>query len=178
MVIYAALEMRNLLEKVLYNLLLMSTEKSQWEEIEKEAKEKDGIQRSKQYKRLRFKYQAFYEAIGKVATLPVKAFDLPNAISLKEKLADYIHSYTISTEQVDFHGEYIQNGIRIIKDALKLLNNYFVQEGSNKVYGNLNLHSLNKEYLQAFEAWKISDSKDQQDIDKIIKELNKKSPIA
>ena len=138
-VLYAAFEIRNLIEMISYELILMSSEKALWDEIEKTAKGKQGIRKSNnEYKTLKYRYQAFSEALGKLANLNIKAFDYKKAEELENHLGEYVHTYTYSQANMDFDSVFIQNGLIKVEESLTFVKSYFVQDNDNYNFGVLN----------------------------------------
>lgn len=102
LVLYAALEARNLLEKTEFDLMLMSTEKSEWEALSQMARGKYGLTKSNnKYKALKYRYQTFSEAITKVILdFSLKVYDYKASEELQNGLAEYVHIYTRTPDEL------------------------------------------------------------------------------
>jgi len=177
-VLYASFEIRNLIEKICYDLILMSTNKNEWEEIEKTAKGKQGIRRSNDnYKSLKYRFQTFSEAIGKLANLPIKAFDYKKAEELENDLGEYVHTYTRSQSDMNFESDFIQNGLKKVEESLQFVKSYFIQENGNNVFGILNFSTLTGDYKTEFDNWKTGVSTDTVKLYNRLVEIYKKEPL-
>lgn len=177
-VLYAAFEIRNLIEKISYNLLIMSANKSEWEVIEKTAKDKQGIRRSNdKYKALKYRFQTFSEAIGKLADLPIKAFDYKKAEELENDLGEYVHTYTRSQSDMNFDSDFIKNGIKKVEESLQFVRSYFVKDNENYVFGCLNFSTLTGAYKTEFDNWKSGATTDRENLYNKLVEINRINPI-
>lgn len=167
--------MRNLIERICYNLIMMPSNKTEWEEIEKTAKGKQGIRRSNdKYKILKYRFQTFSEAIGRLANLPIKAFDYKKAEELENDLGEYVHSYTRTQRDMNYGSDFIQNGLEKIEESLKFVKSYFIQKDGNNVYGILNFSTLTGDLKTEFDKWKKETSTDIGALYKRLEEINKK----
>jgi hypothetical protein len=150
-VLYAALEIRNLIEKISYDIILLSTDTNKWSEIEKSAKIIHGIDNvNDTYKTLNYKFQTFSEAISKLADLPAKVFDYNKSDLLKKKLGEYVHIYTKKQTDLNFGSEFIKNGILIIEESLDFIKNYFTKKDNFYEYAILKISTLPDEYKSEF----------------------------
>lgn len=174
-VLYAAFEMRNLIEKICYDLILMSSNITEWEEIKRTAKGKQGIHRSNaKYKLLKYRFQTFSEAIGRLANLSIKAFDYTKAEELENDLGEYVHTYTRTQANMNFASDFIQEGLTKIEESLKFIKDYFVKENGNNVFGILNFSTLTGDFKTEFDNWKIGTSTDTEALFNKLVEINKK----
>lgn len=157
-ILYACLECRNLLEKIEFELLLMSTIKKEWPDLILKMKGKTGIQNAnKEFKTLKYRLQTFSECISKISDLPVKAFDYRQADIIQRVLSEYVHIYTRTPEELSFGSEFIQVGIRKITETLRFVKSYFVKHGNSYNFGCLNFETLNGgKFLNEFRNWKSS----------------------
>lgn len=172
-VIYACLECRNILEKIEFNLILMSTEEAEWSKIEEMAKGKSGIQKTNnEYKILRYRYQTFSEAISRVSDLPVKAFDFKGSEQLQKRLSEYLHIYTKAPSDMSFYSEFIQKGIQAVKDTLDFVHNFFVKDEQGYSFGVLNFHTLNGSFKSEFDSWKKDVTEDTEGLYNRLKKIN------
>lgn len=173
-VFYAALEARNILEQTEFELILMSVDKSEWGNVVALAKGKSGLERGNQkYKALKYKYQSFSEALTKVIMdFSLKIYDYKLSDKLQGLLADYIHIYTRTPEELKFNSEYIQKGILLIKETVAFIKSYFVKQDDGYIFGLLNFGTLSKTMQDEFERWKNSVSEDTEGLYQRLKKIN------
>ena len=171
LVLYAALEARNLIEMVEYTIIKCGTPKNQWDNLEKDAKGIYGIQKSDGYKTLRKKHQLFYQFVANSLDVESYAFDLNTAVNLKKELASYIHNFTVNDKEFNYDGSYVQNGIGFIKKILNTLDEFFNKNDNEGTYGNIIFDTLPEEYREVFTKWKLNNSDDLEELEKL---FNKK----
>jgi len=177
-VLYSTFEARNLIEKISYDLIRMSVNESEWSEIEKMAKGRNGIDKTNsKYKALRFKLQTFSEQIANIANLPVKTFNHDLADSFVNRLADYIHTYIREQKDMNYASDFIQNGITLVEESLNFVKNYFTIQNGKYVYGILKPKTLTGLYKIEFENWKNSTSTDTAALYGRLLEIYKKEPF-
>ena len=174
LVIYAALEARNLLEKTEFDIMLMSTEKDEWEALSQMARGKHGLTKSNnKYKALKYRYQTFSEAIAKVLLdFELKIYDYKSSENLQTKLSEYIHIYTRTPKELEYKSEFIQNGIKTTNEAIAFIKNYYIFRDSGYVFGILNFSTLSPSMRNELEKWKASVSEDTADLFKVLKKIN------
>ena len=174
LVLYAALEARNLLEKTEFDLMLMSTEKSEWETLSQMARGKFGLTKSNsKYKALKYRYQTFSEAITKVILdFALKVYDYKASEELQNNLADYIHIYTRTLEELEYTSEFVQSGIKCVNEAISFVKSYYVIHDNNYVFGILNFTTLSGSMKAEFEKWKADVSEDTEGLYNRLKEIN------
>ena len=173
-VLYAALEARNLLEKTEFDLMLMSTEKSEWESLSQMARGKYGLTKSNnKYKALKYRYQTFSEAITKVILdFSLKVYDYKASEELQNRLSEYIHIYTRTAEELEYTSKFIQTGTTYVKEALSFIKSYYVIHDNGFVFGILNFESLSGSMKAEFEKWKTDVSDNTEGLYKRLKEIN------
>jgi len=177
-VLYAAFETRNLIEKICYDLIRMSANETEWEEIERTAKGRNGIDKANsKYKSLKLKIQTFSEQVARMATLPIKALNYSIADDFVNRLADYIHTYTRTQADMNFASDFIQNGILLVEESLKFIKNYFTIQKGEYVYGIIKPKTLTDSYKTEFESWKSSTSTDTEALYSRLVEINKTEPL-
>jgi hypothetical protein len=177
-VLYAAFETRNLIEKICYDLILMSSYKTEWDEIKKTVKGKKGIRRNNdKYKTLKYKVQTFSSTIARLPGLPIKPFDYTKAVDLENDLGEYVHTYTRTQEEMNFASDFIQDGIVKIEEALNFILSYFVKQNQEYIFGTLNFSTLTEAYKTEFENWKKDLSTDTEALFNRLLEINKLDPI-
>jgi hypothetical protein len=176
LVLYATLEARNLLEKTEFDLMLMSTDKGEWETLSQMARGKYGLSKSNnKYKALKYRYQTFSEALIKVILdFELKVYDYKSSEMLQTELAEYIHIYTRTPNELDYKSEFIQNGIALVKKTLEFVKNYYVKKDDGYVFGLLNFSTLSGSIKEEFEKWKADISEDTEGLFNRLKEINDK----
>lgn len=174
LVLYAALEARNLLEKTEFHLMLMTTEKSEWDTLSQMARGKHGLTKSNnKYKALKYRYQTFSEAITKVILdFALKVYDYKASEELQNNLADYIHIYTRTLEELEYTSEFVQTGIKCVNEAISFVKSYYVIHDNNYVFGILNFTTLSGSMKAEFEKWKADVSEDTEGLYNRLKEIN------
>lgn len=175
-VLYAALEARNLLEKTEFDLMVMSTEKSEWENLSQMARGKYGLTKSNnKYKALKYRYQTFSEAISKVIMeFSLKVYDYKESEELQNRLAEYVHIYTRTPEELEYASEFIQTGVKYVNEAISFVKSYYVIHDDGYVFGILNFSTLSGSMKAEFEKWKADVSEDIEGLYYRLKEINDK----
>lgn len=176
LVLYSALEARNLLEKTEFDLMLMSTDKAEWETLSQMARGKYGLSKSNnKYKALKYRYQTFSEAIAKVILdFPLKVYDYRASEELQSKLAEYIHIYTRTPEELEYLSEFIQTGVKYVNEAILFVKNYYVIHDHEYVFGILDFATLSGSMKSEFEKWKTEVSEDTEGLFSRLREINDK----
>jgi hypothetical protein len=177
-VLYAAFESRNLIEKICYDLIRMSANETEWEEIERTAKGRYGIDKANsKYKSLKLKTQTFSEQVARIVILPIKALNYSIADDYVNKLADYIHTYTRTQTEMNFASDFIQEGILLVEESLKFIKSYFTVQNGEYVYGIIKPKTLTNSFVTEFENWKSSTSTDTEALYCRLVEINKTEPL-
>lgn len=176
LVLYATLEARNLLEKTEFDLMLMSTDRGEWQELANMAKGKHGLTKSNnKYKALKYRYQTFSEALVKVILdFELKVYDYKTSENLQTELSEYLHTYTRTPEEMEFSSDFIQNGISLVNKTLEFVKSYYVKKDDGYVFGLLNFSTLNGSMKKEFELWKKDVSEDTDGLYRRLKEINDK----
>lgn len=162
-VIYAALEGRNIIERIEYEILVMAAHKfldESWKDL---IESKNGIQKvNSKYKALRFKYQSFTEAFTNalIDDLSTKPFKFKLAEEIQSELAPYIHVYTRNDDDLNYGSLFISNGILLLQKIIKFLKNSFTLDSEGYVLATLDFDSLSVSYKIEFKNW--IDSKEEQ----------------
>ncbi|MEQ9168248.1 MAG: hypothetical protein RLO12_18460 [Fulvivirga sp.] len=174
LVIYAALEARNLLEKTEFDLMLMSTEQTEWETLSLMARGKYGLTKSNsKYKALKYRYQTFSEAITKVIlNFELKVYDYKASEILQNKLAEYVHIYTRTPEELKYTSNFIKSGINNVKDTIAFIKSYYVVHENEYLFGILNFSTLSGSMKDEFEKWKSAVSEDTNALYERLKKIN------
>ena len=176
LVLYSTLEARNLLEKIEFNLMLMSTDKADWETLSQMARGKYGLTKSNnKYKALKYRYQTFSEAITKVILdFELKIYNYKSSEDLQTKLSEYVHIYTRTPEELEYKSDFIQTGIKVVNEVISFVKSYYVIHDNGYVFGMLNFSTLSGSMKAEFEKWKIDVSEDTKGLYNKLKEINDK----
>lgn len=174
LVLYAALEARNLLEKTEFDLMLMSTEKAEWETLSQMARGKYGLTKSNnKYKALKYRYQTFSEAITKVILdFSLKVYDYKASEEVQNNLAEYVHIYTRTPDELEYTSEFVQTGVKCVNEAISFVKSYYVIHDNGYVFGILNFTTLSGSMKAEFEKWKADVSEDTEGLYNRLKEIN------
>jgi hypothetical protein len=173
-ILYACLECRNLLEKIEFDLILMSTNEKSWQDLIVKMKVKGGIQNAnKELKTLKYRLQTFSECISKVSDLPVKAYDYKRSEELQKGLSDYVHIYTRTQDELTFGSEFINNGIEKIEETKTFIKSFFVKSDDSYTYGVLNFETLKGgKFFDEFTKWRNSVDTDTDALYERLKRIN------
>ena len=176
LVLYATLEARNLLEITEFDLMLMSTHKSEWDTLTEMARGKYGLTKSNnKYKALKYRYQTFSEAISRVLLdVKIKIYDYKASEVLQTRLSEYVHIYTRKSEELEYKSEYIQSGIKTVNEVLNFVKNYYVVHNNGYVFGILKFSTLSASIKAEFEKWKAGVSEDTESLFEKLKKINDK----
>ena len=175
--LYAALESRMIIERVEFEILVMSAHESDDEEWITKIKEFKGIQKvNSKYKGLKMRYQTFTEAFSKVLIehYPLKPFDFKKSETFESELSQYLHIYYRTKEELDFDSKFIQSGIELIKSTLSFLKNLFLKREDGYFFGVLNFSSLKDEVGIEFRDWLQRKDEDVESLTNRLIEINEK----
>jgi hypothetical protein len=156
LIIYAALEGRIILERIMFEILVMSAHDSMdldWIDL---IEEHNGIQKvNSKYKALKFRYQTFTEAFSTIILddFSLKPFDFKKAEDFITKLSQYIHIYTRKQDEILFESEFMQSGVTLILEIIYFLENMFTLHDNQYVFGTVNFSSLKNGMEIEFEKW-------------------------
>jgi hypothetical protein len=156
---YAALEGRINIERIEYEILLMSGHNLVGPEFNDIIGDYKGIQKvNSQIKALRYRYQTFTEAFSNVIVdeFSLKPFDFKKAEELQSNLSHYIHIYTREPSDIFFESDYMQKGISLIKETISFFNNMFTIHDGAYIYGILDFNSLKNGFEIEFKKWLVS----------------------
>lgn len=163
LIIYAALECRNMLEKIEFDLLLVTNDNKDRNELVEVAKGKRGLSKANNdYKTLKYKYQVFFSAFMEAFQfpLPIKPFDFKQSEQIQASLGDYVHIYTKLTPDFDFNSKFVNDGLALISDAIHFIEDFCLKEdengGTSITYGGLKLSSMPLEMAKLYDNWKNS----------------------
>jgi len=123
-VIYAALETRNLFERIEFELLAIAAKGTDTEIFLRGIRCKTGIKKTNdEYKILKFRYQSFSSAATKAIFEggSLNMFDYKKSKEFHSNLSQYIHTYSRLPEDIIFESEFISSGICLIEECVNYL---------------------------------------------------------
>lgn len=157
LILYAALETRNLFERLEFELLAMAAAGTESEEFLIGISGKTGIQQTNnKYKVLKYRYQSFSSAATKAifegGTL--NKFDFKKSEQYCSKLSQYVHSYSRMPEDMMFGSTYMNSGIELIEECINyLMKDFFEIIDGALIYGVFDFNTLTPLVRQEFENW-------------------------
>jgi hypothetical protein len=176
-VLYACLEARNLLEMLSTSKLQCSVPAEEREAITEAVKPHHGIKGvDKELKALGLKTQEFMNVVCSQEGHPFPVFNFNESDKLQKRLSQYIHTYTVSHDEMLFGSTYIKEGFAVIKEAVAFVRHNLFYDAKRNTYGIVNadmttLPEWSKDLLQ---EWKTGKIKDVQVLDALIKEASEK----
>lgn len=176
LVIYAALETRNLFERIEFELLASAVKEIQTEEFLRDIRGKNGIdQANKKYKNLKYRYQSFSSAATKAIFDEgcLMKYDLKKSDQFCNNLAQYIHAYTQNPEDMVFGSHFINSGIELIEKSIDyLIAEFFVIIDGGLTYGVFDFQSFPPSVKKEFENWLKAVDEDEEALIKRLIEIN------
>jgi hypothetical protein len=154
--IYAALECRNIIERLEFETIVMSANSRFTIEDFNDIKKKHGIQKANmKYNALKFKYQTFSEAFSQVVKpeLTLKAFNYSKSEKIKAKLSQYLHIYSRTDEELAFESSFIQQGYSDVQSGIDFLLDYFSIDENGYYFGILDFETLSESLRNEFASW-------------------------
>jgi len=170
-VIYAAFESRTLLERIEFELIVMSANSAFGIEDFENIKKRHGIKKAnKKFNTLKFRYQTFTESftIAVKPDLNFQTYNYKESEKLKENLSQYLHLYSRTDKELEYESEFIQEGFNHIKKSTEFLNSYFSKDTNSLYYGVLDFMTLAEPMKIEFKKW-LNDS--EQKNEKLTKRL-------
>ncbi len=155
-IIYAAFESRNLLERIEFELIVMSANSIFGIEDFENIKKRHGIQKAnKKFNVLKFRYQTFTESFTKVVKpgLGLQTYNYKESEKLKENLSQYLHLYSRTNKELEYESEFIQEGFNHINKSTEFLNSYFSIDTNSLYYGVLDFMTLAEPMKNEFKKW-------------------------
>lgn len=178
LVLYAALESRNLLERIEFESIVMSANSRFTIDDFESIKNHHGIQKAnREFHSLKFKYQTFSESFSKAVRLDLnlKLYDYKKAEELKGKLSQYIHIYSRTDQELEYASSFIQNGITEIELAIDFLKSYVTKDSTGYYFGILDFMTIAETMKNEFETWLNSSEQNNDDLtQRLIKIVNEK----
>lgn len=155
-VIYAAFESRHLLERIEFEIIVMSANSKFGLQDFEAIKKRHGINKAnKKFSALKFRYQTFTEAFAKAVKpeLKLNFFNFKESETLKENLSQYLHLYSRMDNELEFDSDFIQNGFIHIKATKDFLESYFTKDLNGFYFGVLDFTTINESMKSEFNNW-------------------------
>jgi hypothetical protein len=155
--IYACLDARIALEILDLNIILHSVSAIDRDQIIKESKSKNGIDRmNKKHGALKEKYQLFFQAVCETLSVDAKFYDFKKSKDIQHKLSTYIHSYYMTNEDLKYDNYLMQNAINIIDEFERFLKTSFPIKDESLIMTGLNIAKIPDNDKPILEEWKNS----------------------
>lgn len=154
--IYAAFESRALLERIEFELIIMSAHSTFGIEDFESIKKRHGIQKAnKKFNTLKFRYQKFTESFTKAVKpdLSLKIYNFKESEKIKGNLSKYLHIYSRTDKELEFELEFIQEGLHNIKIATDFLKSYFSKNTNGIYFSALDFMTLEEPMKIEFQKW-------------------------
>jgi len=154
--IYAAFESRNLLERIEFELIVMSANSTFGMEDFENIKKRHGIKKAnKKFNTLKFRYQTFTESytIAVKPDLNLQTYNYKESEKLKETLSQYLHLYSRTENELEFESEFIQKGFEHIKATTDFIENYITKDTNGIYFGVLDFMTLIEPMKIEFKKW-------------------------
>jgi hypothetical protein len=169
-IIYSCLELRNCLEMVEFRMILASVEEHEREPLKFDAKPRHGINKvNDKVKSLKYKYQTFYRIVCETVGRFGNPFDFSKSAQLKEELSDYVHTYTRTTQELNFDSEYIKKAKNLIRLTIDFLEQVLNKTENTYTLQNLSITALSEEDRKILNDWKAGTIKEEDELREILK---------
>ncbi len=155
-VIYAAFKSRNLLERIEFELIIMSANSTFSIEDFENIKKMHGIKKAnKKFNTLKFRYQTFTESFTKAVkpNLNLKTYNYKESDKLKEYLSQYLHLYSRTDNELEFESDFIQKGFQHIKASTDFIESYITKNANGIYFGVLDFMTIVEPMKIEFEKW-------------------------
>ncbi len=160
--IYACLESRNIIERIEFEMIVMSANsRFSIQDFEK-IKNRHGIQKAnKKFNSLKHRYQLFAESYIKAigAKLNIKAYDFNKAEKIKRDLSQYLHIYSRTDEELYFGSEFIKDGFSLIKKTTDFVRDHISHTTDGFMLCVLDYNSLREPFRSELYAWVAGNEK-------------------
>jgi hypothetical protein len=118
-ILYACLEARNLLELISTTKLLCAVPEGERNRLVQLMKPQHGISAAdKELKALGLKTQEFMNVISAQENMIVPVFQFAACKKLQDRLSQYVHNYTVSVANMNYGSSYLNDGLKVIKEAV------------------------------------------------------------
>jgi len=168
-ILYSCLELRNCLEMVEFRMILASVGEEDRTQLMIDAKPRHGINKvNDKVKSLKYKYQIFYKIVCETIGRFGNPIDFSKSSTLKEKLSDYVHTYTRTPEELKFGSEYLRAASGIMEETIAFLELALNKDQNSYMLQNLSITTLNEEDKQILDKWKNGIIKDESELREIL----------
>lgn len=175
-VLYSAFECRNIIERIEFEIIVMTSNSSfgikEFEDIKKRNGIKDA---NSKFSALKYRYQTFTESFIK-AVLPelsMKPFNFKEAELIKTNLSQYIHIYSRMDEELIFNSSYIESGIHCVNSAIDFLKSYLIKDTEGYCFVNLDFMTIEESMRIEFQNWLKSNEQNNEALTIRLKKLLK-----
>lgn len=154
--IYACLESRNLIERIEFEMILMTANESLSTLDFEIIKNRHGIQKAnKMFNALKRRYQLFTESYVKAigSELKTKAYEYNMAEKIKTDLSQYIHIYSRTDQELCFDSQFIKDGFSLIVKTTDFVREYVKPTTDGFILCVLDFHSLREPVKSELKAW-------------------------
>ncbi len=173
-VIYAAFESRHLLERIEFEIIVMSANSKFGHQDFVDIKKRHGINKAnKKFNSLKFRHQTFTEAFAKAVKpeLNFNFFNYKESESLKENLSQYLHLYSRMDDELEFESDFIQNGFIRIKATKDFLESYFTKDLNGVYFGVLDFTTISEAMKIEFNNWLTTTKQNNESLTKRLAEI-------
>jgi len=178
LLLYAAVESRNILERIEFETIVMSANSRFTIDDFESIKKHHGIQKAnKEFNALKFKYQTFSESFSKAVRpdLNLKTYDYKKSEDIKGKLSQYIHTYSRTDQELEFESSFIQSGFNEIQSAMDFIKSFVTIDNNGYYYGILDFMTIAEPMRNEFLTWLNSSEQNNDDLtQRLIKIVNDK----
>lgn len=160
--VYACLESRNLIERIEFEMIVMSANSRFSVQDFEIIKNRHGIHKAnKKFNSLKHRYQLFTESYVKAIgpKLNFKAYDYKKAEKIKGELSQYIHIYSRTDEELYFDSEFINDGFSLIKKTKVFVSDCICYTPDGYILCVLDYSSLREPFRSELYAWVTSNEK-------------------
>ena len=176
-VLYACLEARNLLEMLSTSKLQCSVPADERDAITAAVKPLHGIKGvERELKALGLKTQEFMSAVSAQENHPFPIFKFSESDRIQKNLSQYVHSYTVSHDEMLFGSEYIRKGFIAVNEAVVFIKYNLHYYPDRNTYGivNADMTTLPEWAKALLHDWKSGVIKDASILNTAILEASQK----
>ena len=169
LLIYASLECRIALELMDLNFLLHSVSKSERKQIIEDSKPKNGIDRvNKKIGVLKYKYQLFLQIICELLDVQSKYYDYKKSKDFQHNISKYIHSYHMTSEELEFDSENMQDCLNMILDIDEFIKLSMPYKNGSWFMLGMEIAKMPEEDRIVLDKWKISNTMTEKELKDIL----------
>jgi hypothetical protein len=157
LLIYASLECRIALELMDLNFLLHSVTRKERKQIIEDSKPKNGIDRvNRKIGVLKHKYQFFLQTICEILDVESKYYDYRKSKDLQYEISTYIHSYHMTSQELEYDSENMQNCLNLILDIDKFIKSSMPYKNETWTIIGMKIATMPEEDRKVLDEWKVS----------------------